>query len=118
MNTAITSQPNYYQVTEAQLAACTRLVATNGDIYFECNSAHEEGVYYTLTYRRAYKLPQCNCAAGRDGTSCWHQRAALQLEAIERDAQAAEQIAATREAKAVARDGARAYTRKEFSLLK
>lgn len=109
---------NYYQVTDEQLSACHRH-ETNGKVHYTVDSASEADVFYTIRWNPAYKLPQCNCAAGREGRSCWHQRAVMQAESVEQEAIASEaRSAALREERAVKKYGTRAYEPTPFSLLK
>ncbi len=101
---------NHAQVTEEQIAAATPLLTGSGERYYEVLSSTGEG-HYTLRLHPIYHRWQCNCKWAREGVGspCWHVRTVEHLEAIERDA-------AEHEAKAVKRDGARAYERKPFSL--
>ena len=114
MNQPTTS---YYTVTEAQLSAVTKLLASDNKPYWEVTSSKGEG-FYTLRDSVRYHALSCNCRAGQEGVPCWHKRAVLQSIAIEADAQAADELAARREAKAVKNDDWKAYERKPFSLLK
>lgn len=84
---------NYYEVTPEQLAACTRHIDESGKPYYTVMSASDptgEG-FYTVRWNQFYKVPQDNCKSGRVGECCWHKRAALASEAIERDAKRSEQ---------------------------
>jgi hypothetical protein len=110
---------NYYSVTEDQLAACERHVNSHGNPFYTCKSATDPDTTYTLRWHQGYKMPSCNCQAAYDGRQCWHFRAVLACESIHQDEVESEaRAAALREQKAIKRDGAQAYDRKPFSLLK
>jgi hypothetical protein len=107
---------NYFEVTDEQLAACERHLNTHGKPFYTVKSASNDGTY-TVRWHEGYKNPSCNCQA--DPGACWHFRAVLQSESIYQDSLESEaRSAAIREAKAVKRDGAKAYERTPFSLLK
>ena len=133
-----------YQVTEEQLDKCSRVIdlATN-EVFYLVQSQTDFETTYTVKYLPNVKAMTCNCPAGQRGTRCWHVRAArkhaelyneavkAQVEAEARMKQEAEEAAkldemweheqrtqAAREAKAVKRDGAKAYQPRPFSLMR
>lgn len=83
-------------VTPEQLAACTRHIDEHGKVFYTVQSASSEGEY-TVRWNAAYKVPQDNCAAGRQGNCCWHKKAVLIAERQYQDMKQAERIEASAE---------------------
>jgi hypothetical protein len=88
----MTTTTYHYEVTEAQLDACHRIVNLNThQVFYQVESATEAGVEYTVIYNPVLKHLTCTCKAGQNGIPCWHKRAALKAAEIYRQERKAEQ---------------------------
>lgn len=108
---------NRKEVTQEQLAACTRKIDSHGNPYYEVQSASDPDTTYTVRWK-GYQA-QDNCIAGRHGIDCWHCRAATLKEKIFQglvDLDAEE--ARSHELSQLALDGFKCYERKEFALMR
>lgn len=76
MTTTTTTITNYFNVSEQQIEACTR-IEQSGKVHYSVTSQTTVGTDYTVAWNTAHRVLQCSCKAGSEGMNCWHKRAAL-----------------------------------------
>ena len=72
--TAITQ----YNITIEQLDRATKIIDCNTNtVYYQVDSQTNPGTSYNVRFNRQFGCLTCTCEAGQQGIPCWHKRAAL-----------------------------------------
>lgn len=80
--TAITQ----YNITIEQLDRATKIIDVNTNtVYYQVDSQTNPGTSYNVRFNRQFGCLTCNCPAGQKGIPCWHKRAALAANELDKE---------------------------------
>jgi SWIM zinc finger len=74
-----------YNVTIEQIDRATKIIDCNTNtVYFQVDSQTTPGTAYNARFNPQYGKLTCTCPAGEKGINCWHKRAALAANELEK----------------------------------
>jgi SWIM zinc finger len=78
--TAITQ----YNITIEQLDRATKIIDGN-TVFYQIDSQTNPGTSYNVRFNHQFGCLTCTCLAGQQGIPCWHKRAALAANELDKE---------------------------------
>jgi hypothetical protein len=74
-----------YNVTIEQIDRASKIIdGRDNSVYFQVDSQTTPGTSYNVRFNRQFGKLTCTCPAGEKGINCWHKRAALAANELEK----------------------------------
>lgn len=75
-----------YNITIEQLDRATKIIDCNtSTVYYQVDSQTNPGTAYNVRFNRQFGCLTCTCPAGQQGIPCWHKRAALAANELDKE---------------------------------
>ncbi len=75
-----------YNITIEQLDRATKIIDCNTNtVYYQVDSQTNPGTAYNVRFNRQFGCLTCTCPAGQQGIPCWHKRAALAANELDKE---------------------------------
>ncbi len=75
-----------YNITIEQLDRATKIIDCNTNtVYYQVDSQTNPGTAYNVRFNCQFGCLTCTCPAGQQGIPCWHKRAALAANELDKE---------------------------------